>query len=135
MKMSWVSRWWEKRGSRPRTALRFGRQTFRPSMEILEDRTAPAVLIVNSAADNNVRDTGLTLREAILLTNGGLTYGALSSLEKAQVSSSTLGVNDTIEFASTVAGQPIDLTAFDDSSFGPSAFLISSQVTIVGDSV
>jgi hypothetical protein len=55
---------------------------------------------VNSNADTNARDSGLTLREAILLATGGLTYAGLSPSEQAQVSpfaGPTTG--DTITFA------------------------------------
>ena len=39
---------------------------------------------------------------------------------------------DSINFASTLSGQTIDLTNIGDNSFGPSAFLVSNQVAIVG---
>src|SRR6266851_3188672 len=75
-------------------------------LEALEDRLAPATLIVNSVGDNTTPDSLLTLREAILLVdNAGDATTALgrTSLtlgETAQISG-TFGSNDTIQFASS----------------------------------
>lgn len=55
-------------------------------LELLEDRLAPAILTVNTTADDNVRDAVLTLRESILLANGTLAFGTLTAAEQAQVS-------------------------------------------------
>src|SRR6266851_3831568 len=84
-------------------------------LEALEDRLAPAILIVNSTADSNTANSVLSVREAILLVNHagnapialgrGLTAG-----EAAQVSGS-YGSNDTIQFASSLNGQTITLTS------------------------
>ncbi len=46
------------------------RTSFRPMLEALEDRLAPAALTVNSLADNTTDTSQLTLREAIALVNG-----------------------------------------------------------------
>ncbi len=68
--------------------------------------------VVNTAVDESIPGGGLTsLREAIDLANTG---GGL------------------ITFASSLAGQTIELTMIGDTAFGPSAFAISSPVTIQG---
>src|SRR5262245_35712603 len=49
-------------------------QTWRPLLEILEGRLAPAVLRVNSLLDNTISGNGLvTLREAIIAANNDTT--------------------------------------------------------------
>jgi hypothetical protein len=50
---------------------RKGRPPVRPALEILEERWSPAVLTVNTLADN-ITDTGhLTLRDAVALVHTG----------------------------------------------------------------
>ena len=49
--------------------LRSGRP--RLLLEVLEDRSTPAVLTVNTAADNTTDTSALTLRDAITLVNNG----------------------------------------------------------------
>jgi hypothetical protein len=97
--------------SRGRTAARRTLRPPRPRLEWLEDRTAPATLLVGSAADSNDRSDGLlSLREAVMLHAGSLAYGALSPQEQAYVTQpETLGGNDTIQFASALNGQAIVL--------------------------
>ncbi len=108
-------------------------------VEVLEARLAPALFTVNSLADTSVLDSSnssglLTLRDAILVENGTLAIGSLSGLEQTQIAGPLHAAGgDTIQFAPTLAGQTIQLTAFDDTSFGNSAFLINSQLTIEGD--
>jgi hypothetical protein len=82
---------------------------FVPRLEILEGRLAPAVLTVNTLADETAADNFLSLREAIGVVDSGSTAG-LSAAELAQISG-TLGVNDTIQFASKLNGGTITLTA------------------------
>lgn len=77
--------------------------------EHLEDRCAPAILMVNSVADNTTADTALTLREAIRVVNGNLGR-TLSSAEKAQVRG-TLGTSDTIQFNLAAGPQTIKLSS------------------------
>lgn len=67
------------------------------TLETLEDRFAPAVLTVNTNADNNARDQFLTFREAVLVNTGALAIGNLTVQEQAQING-VLG-NDTIGFA------------------------------------
>ncbi len=58
---------------------------FRPMVERLEERAVPAIITVNSVADNDVRDDFLTLREAIMLTDRDLRYEDLRPKEQDQV--------------------------------------------------
>jgi predicted outer membrane repeat protein len=81
---------------------------FRPTLEALEGRWAPAILTVNSLADNTTADSALTLREAVNVVDGTLGR-ALTTGEKAQVTG-TLGSNDTIQFQLPVGPQTITLT-------------------------
>src|SRR5260221_2992322 len=76
---------------------------FRPGLVTLEDRLAPATLIVNSLFDNTTSDNVLTLREATLLVNeGGNASSALgrslTAGEQAQITGN-FGDNDTIQFS------------------------------------
>src|SRR5215470_10792583 len=77
-------------------------------LEALEDRLAPAVLTVNTLADETTADNSLSLREAVRVVNSGSTSG-LSSAELAQVSG-TLGSNDTIQFNLPSGPQTLTLT-------------------------
>jgi predicted outer membrane repeat protein len=98
------------------------RPLFRPALEMLEDRWAPAVLTVNSVADNTTVDAALTLREAIQVVDGTLGR-ALSAVEKTQVTG-ILGSNDTIQFNLLAGPQTIKLTG--------AALSITKPVAIVG---
>lgn len=91
-------RWLSSRNSS--TPIRKNPARFRPRLEGLEDRLVPATLFVNTFADNvNHSDNLLTLREAVDVVNGGSTAG-LSLGERALVNtSSPLGTNDAIIFA------------------------------------
>ena len=82
---------------------------YRPGLETLENRLAPAVLTVNSLLDNTTSDSNLTLREAILVVDGTLGR-SLTAGESAQVSG-TLGSNDTIQFNLPAGPQTITLTS------------------------
>ncbi len=62
----------------------------RPVLESLEDRTLLALLVVNGDADENTRDSFLTLREAILVSNGELQVSQLSDGEKSHVAGDPL---------------------------------------------
>src|SRR5438552_1169526 len=84
------------------------RPRFRPALEALEGRWAPAALTVNNVADNTTSDSALTLREAIQVVNGTLGR-ALAVGEQAQVTG-TLGTNDTIQFNLPAGPQTITLT-------------------------
>jgi predicted outer membrane repeat protein len=129
-----------KAASRPTPARRDRRRPRRtqprggkPRLEVLEDRTAPAVLTVNSAADTNaaVDASALTLRDAVLLVNSGgeptaLGQSSMPAAWQAQIDTSGggFGTNDTIQFAAGLNGQTITL--------GGSELLLSNSVTING---
>jgi hypothetical protein len=75
----------------------------RPRLELLEDRTAPAVFVVNSTMDGApAADGQLTLREAINAASTNMSSGDAMAGETTP---------DTIVFASTLQGQTITLTA------------------------
>jgi hypothetical protein len=123
------------------------RPSFRPVLELLEDRLAPAVLTVNSLADSASNATQLTLREAVYLVNSGgnpiaLGLPSLPAGWASQISGS-FGDNDSIQFAPGLAIQDagygagvISLGVVGDTSVGPSALAINpgTNVTIAGPS-
>ncbi len=84
------------------------RPRLRLTLEMLEDRYAPAILTVNSVADNTAADNALTLREAIAIVDGNLGR-SLTTAESAQVAG-TLGSNDMIQFNLPAGPQTITLT-------------------------
>jgi predicted outer membrane repeat protein len=90
-------------------------QRFRPALEPVENRIAPATLTVNTADDNTTDTAFLTLREAITLVNNGGNPTSLgqSSLPAGWASqiAGPFGTNDTIQFAPGLAS-PIALTGF-----------------------
>src|SRR5438132_1239917 len=102
------------RAARPRSLV--------PRLESLEGRLAPALLTVNTLADETVPDGGLSLREAIGVVNSGSTAG-LSDPELGQISGA-LGSGDTIQFDSSLAGGAIVLTSGE--------LAISQSLTIAG---
>src|ERR1051326_1398910 len=79
----------------PRRGQRLPGRRSVPRLEALENRLAPAVLTVNTLADQVTANNFLSLREAVGVVNSGSTSG-LSTAERAQVSG-TLGSNDTIQ--------------------------------------
>jgi parallel beta-helix repeat protein len=85
------------------------------TLEQLEERRLLATLLVNTTADNNARDNYLSLREAILLTNGdpALTYNMLTAAEKNQIINGQPGANqqDTIQFTIGNFPNQIQLTS------------------------
>ncbi len=100
-----------------RASRRQSPQTFRPSLERLEDRVVPSILTVNTTADSTAPGNALTLREAILLVdNGGNAQAALGrnlTAGEARQISGTFGVQDTIQF---------DITAASDAAGGGSGY-------------
>src|SRR5262245_58806871 len=76
------------------------RQSRRIFLEQLEDRSLlSAIITVNSVADADVRDSELTLREAILVTNRSLAVASLTAAEQAQITGTpSSGDVDTIAF-------------------------------------
>ena len=84
---------WNRRRPAPSTSRRT-----RPRLEVLEDRTTPAFLFVNTLGEGIDHNDGLlSLREAIDTVNRG-DLSQLSAAEKMQVSTAqgALGTNDTI---------------------------------------
>jgi hypothetical protein len=82
-----------------------------------------AILIVNSAADDTTAGNGLvTLREAVAAAN------ADSATDLGQTGSGA----DSIVFDPSLAGATIDLSIAGDSTLGPSALAITSEVAIDG---
>src|SRR5262249_18504974 len=79
------------------------------SLEPLETRLAPAILTVNTTADNTTDTSVLTLRDAITLVNhagnpASLGQSTMSAGWAAQINTtSPFGSNDTIEFNITAA--------------------------------
>jgi hypothetical protein len=78
-----------------------------------------AVAIVNVATDNNIRDSDLTLREAMFLANGGLTFAGLTVGEQAKVTNGA------------AAGAGADMIYFAQ----PNTFPVAAPVTIPVTSV
>ena len=84
---------WNRRRPAPSTSRRT-----RPRLEVLEDRTTPATLYVNTLSQAiDPTDNLLSLREAIDAVNRG-SLSQLSTAEQGQVSTAqgALGTNDTI---------------------------------------
>ena len=90
-----------------RRHVRGARRRFMPlQFEQLEDRSLLAAIItINSAGDTNLRDSVLTLREAILVSNRTLAPGSLSAAEQGQVSGTPDAIStDTIAFNLPTSG-------------------------------
>src|SRR4051812_44079281 len=60
---------WFRKATRPTANRR--QRTFRPSLDVLENRLVPAVIIVNDTGDAVANDAVVTLREAIQAVNAG----------------------------------------------------------------
>ena len=88
------------RRRRRETDRRRGRagSALRPGVERVEPRRLLSTLTVNSTGDTNARDMVLTLREAILYTNGTLNFSSFDANEQAQIDESQSLIRDTIEF-------------------------------------
>jgi hypothetical protein len=83
---------------------------FRPRLEALEGRLAPAVLKVNSTADNTTDTSVLTLREALAIVNTSPDVKTLSQSIQNQISGALHdGQTDTIQFDPTKVTAPITL--------------------------
>jgi hypothetical protein len=119
------------------------RKSVRPALEALEDRWAPAVLTVNTLADNTTDTSHLTLRAAVTLVNNAGNPGSLgqSSLPAGWASqvSGAFGQKDTIQFDPGLLTQNIGygsgvigLTTIGDSAAGYSALRVSVPVSIIG---
>ncbi len=93
---------------------------YRPVLDLLEDRLAPATLTVNTLGDS-INGANLSLRDAILAANSGSYSGPATG----QVSG-TFGSNDTILFQSGLTGS-LSLTT------GNGPLTISSNLTITAN--
>src|SRR5436309_14545851 len=60
-------------------------RSFRPQLEQLEARLAPAILTVNTTDEPDERNFTLSLTEAIKLANGDLPFASLTPQETFQV--------------------------------------------------
>ena len=69
------------------------------STPIVVTSVPSAIITVNSSADTNVRDSVITLREAILLSNGELLKANLTAQEQAQVSGTPAPGLDEVRFS------------------------------------
>jgi hypothetical protein len=96
---------------------------FRPLLEALEDRLAPALLTVNTLQDETDHtDAVLSLREAIAVVNSQ-SAGGLSAAEQQQITG-TLGGDDTIQFDPGLGGGTITL--------GGTELAVTQPVSITG---
>src|SRR3954469_16963647 len=80
-------RWFRKS---PRPAAKRPR-SFRPSLDVLEDRRVPAAIFVNDTGDAIANDTVVTLREAIQAVNAGHDVSDVHAI-------GTYGQSDEIDF-------------------------------------
>src|SRR5262249_52965685 len=122
------------------------RPAARPALELLEDRWTPAVLTVNSLADNITDTSHLTLREAVSLVNNlgdpaPPRPSRLPSGWSSQISGAFDRNGDTIQFDPGLLNQNagsglgvISLKKVDDHGAGPSALAINAlhKLTIAG---
>src|SRR5262249_28586677 len=111
---SMFMRWFGKRQGTIQTRKKNPRRkSFKPMLQILEDRLAPATLIVNTIQDDatTVLTGQLTLRHAIQLVNDDGNYQSIlgniaTSMPAGWASqiTGTFGSNDTIEFQPGLSG-------------------------------
>ncbi len=94
----------------------------RLQLEQLDARELWAVITVTSPLDTVANDSQVTLREAILAAETD------TSVDGSAAGSGA----DTIVFDPALAGKIITLTTAGSDSAGPSAFAISSNITIAG---
>jgi CSLREA domain-containing protein len=79
------------------------RPRFKPCLEFLENRLAPATITVTTTADDNVaNDLSVSLREAIQAINNG---GAGTDMDISNQNPGTFGLNDTINFNISASGK------------------------------
>ena len=128
---SWLRNLFARSAAQP---VRKARRGFRPCLEALEDRLAPATLTVGSLLDAATTGTPgvVTLREAVNAVNTGTANADFTAANLSGV----LGTGtDTIVFDSSLfagGSQTITLSATGDPTAGPSAFGVYTNLTIVG---
>src|SRR4051794_20683539 len=100
------------------------RPRFVPRLDVLEDRLAPAVLMVTTLSDDVVAGSGLSLREAVKAV-----------VTRTSVDGSPVGTGgDVIRFDPSLDGGTISLHSAPASTIaGPSAFSIPNDTTLVID--
>ncbi|MEK7747513.1 MAG: right-handed parallel beta-helix repeat-containing protein [Nitrospirota bacterium] len=110
--------------------------------------TGDPIIVVNTTTDGNVRNSVVSLREAILLANGALSTQALTAAERTQVSGCIgVGIRETINFDGGIfpAGAPgiipilaSSLPALTDTvgvlldGFGKGVIVDGANATLVG---
>jgi hypothetical protein len=115
----------------PRT-IRKAPARYRPRLEALEGRLAPAILTVNSTADNTTDTSVLTLREAIAIVNTSPDVKTLSQSIQNQISGALHGGGrDTIGFDHTQVTSAITLVGMQMLLTLPST---TATITIDGGS-
>ena len=92
-----------------------------------------ATITVNSTADTNTRDNDLTLREAIMLANGGLAVGDLLEEECAEVSNSTYG--PPCSTTDSIGAGSADTIEFNIPGTGPHTIQPASALPDITDPV
>jgi hypothetical protein len=97
---------------------------FRRNVKLLQERTLPSMLLVNTLVDTVAYDSQLSLHEAVAAINAqssnGLNAGAITQI------TGTFGTNDSIRFApsQTSGGDvTIALGQIAQVTFGPERFL------------
>src|SRR5262249_1457381 len=134
---SWIRRLFAHMPPTPNTR-RPVRRPYRPVLEVLEGRLAPATLTVNSVADNTTADAALTLREAVLLVDAGgaatTARGRALTAQEAGQLTGAFGSNDTVQFDPGLSGQTITLSLTGDNTVGPSALPVTTALSIIGPS-
>ena len=105
-------------------------------VEPLEARIAPATIIVTDLGDNFTVDGKVTLAEAIKAANTDSSIDGSVAGSGADIitfaPALTAGGPATIHLTSLFAGGPDDRSGTGASDFGPTAFKISSNITIQG---
>jgi CSLREA domain-containing protein len=97
MLMRWLEKWTARRPGPLKSAQARRRRTARrrPGLEALEDRAVPAVLTVNSPADDvDDLDGSLTLREAVQLANQNPDPDAITFDPAAFATAQTITLTD-----------------------------------------
>ena len=114
------------RQTRPIIARPWPRRRSRLTLEVLEDRLAPATLTVTSNADDPTLALD-SLRAAVASIEQGTDVNA--NIQRT----GAYGSNDTIQFNLPAGQRTITLTSSDaNQTFGPTALVITANMTIDG---
>jgi len=111
----------------------------RPNLEALETRQLLSLIVVNTALDENTPDAFLSLREAIEVSNGTLSFSALSPQKQVFLSPNSPSTDIVFAIpASTAPNLDVPVPGFDPSTQDWTITLssplpvITSPVTIGG---